>query len=81
LAALRQERDAEGPREYSRAEIRVGAYGGFVLPRRAAWRFRADLGAELVPHDIGAAENDRSRSPITPWWAASLMVGVETGGS
>jgi hypothetical protein len=81
LAALRQEADAEGPREYSRAEIRVGAYGGLVLPRRAAWRFRADLGTELVPHDIGAAEDDRSRSPITPWWAASLILGVETGGS
>jgi hypothetical protein len=81
LAALRQEADAEGPREYSRAEIRVGAYGGFVLPRRAAWRFRAELGAELVPHDVGASEDDRSRSPITPWWAASLVLGVETGGS
>jgi hypothetical protein len=57
-------------------ESRAGAYVGFTVPRSTLFRFRAELGCDIVflkpPPDI---------SPATPAWALSALIGVEVGGS
>jgi hypothetical protein len=79
IAALNDEREVDTG-ERGGAEVRTGAYFGLVFPRRASARFRAELGAELVPHDLGGQVSSSSEGPVTPWWAVSLLAGVELGG-
>jgi hypothetical protein len=79
IAALNDEREVDTG-ERGGAEVRTGAYFGLVFPRRATARFRAELGAELVPHDLGGRISRSSAGPVTPWWAVSLLAGVELGG-
>ena len=80
IAGLNDEREVDSG-ERGGAEVRTGAYFGLVFPRRASSRFRAELGVELVPHDLGGRPADSSEGPMTPWWAVSLLAGVEFGGS
>jgi hypothetical protein len=79
IAALNDEREVDTG-ERGGAEIRTGAYLGLVFPRRSPARFRTELGAELVPHDLGGRVSRSSEGPVTPWWAVSLLAGVELGG-
>lgn len=74
LAMLSDEPDSR-EKSTGRAEVRLAACAGVVAPARAPLRFRADLGFEVVPHGSGA--NDPR---LTPWWALSLLLGVEVGG-
>lgn len=62
-----------------RAEARVGAYAGFVFPRRSSVRFRSELAAEVVPHSIGASETRSDGIPMMPWWAVCFTLGMEFG--
>ncbi len=62
-----------------RAEARVGAYAGFVFPRRSYVRFRSELAAEVVPHSIGASETRSDGIPMMPWWAVCFTLGMEFG--
>jgi hypothetical protein len=66
----------EASGEAVRAELRLGAYLGGVWPRQSSPRFRADLALDVVPHESQAA----SGPPVTPWLAASALLGVEVGG-
>jgi hypothetical protein len=79
IAGLNDEREVDTG-ERGGAEVRTGAYFGLVFPRRASARFRTELGAELVPHDLGGRISRSSAGPVTPWWAVSLLAGVELGG-
>jgi hypothetical protein len=78
LAALNDEPDASEDSR-GRAEVRLGAWSGLVTPSRAAVRFRADLGFEAVPHQF-LRKHGPEDPPLTPWWAASLLLGAEIGG-
>ena len=78
LAALNDEPDASEDSR-GRAEVRLGAWSGLVTPSRAEVRFRADLGFEAVPHQF-LRKHGPEDPPLTPWWAASLLLGAEIGG-
>jgi hypothetical protein len=79
LAALNDESEVDSGRR-GRAEMRVGSYLGVALPSAAKTRFRAEIGAELVPEDLGGKSADSLEATITPWWATSLSLGLEFGG-
>lgn len=80
MAALDEESSEHSVNE-GRAEARVGAFVGAVLPRRAASRWRATLGADFCPTHIGKSPTNLDGVPLLPWWAFTLTVGVELGGS
>lgn len=61
------------------AEARVGGYVGAVVPRDSSPRFRATLGADVLPTQIGSPEKDPAGQPLTPWIAATLVLGMEIG--
>lgn len=79
LASIDQEaRERAGVGENAaHSEARAGAYLGAALPARARLRARACLGAEFVPLRWGNTVRDYRGAPVLPWWAVSLMVGVE----
>lgn len=59
----------------NREEPRVGVYAGAVLPRLSAVRVRTEIAFDVVPGELGAAATEPP--PLTPWWMASLQLGVE----
>jgi hypothetical protein len=59
-----------------RAEPRLGAYAGAALPRSSAFRVRSELGVDFVPGEFARGVS-ASPPPLTPWWMASLQLGVE----
>jgi hypothetical protein len=69
----------ENGRNGHRNETRLGAYVGVVVPRRSAVRFRADMAADIVPLDLGGASS--AGGSASPWWATSLLLGIEFGGA
>jgi hypothetical protein len=73
IAALYEENAGKN----GRAEVRLGAYGGGVWPRRSALRLRFDLGAELVPYNVGQSERNAAGSSSLPWWALTVAAGAE----
>jgi hypothetical protein len=75
VAALNDESRKDSG-ERGRAELRLGVYLGGVWPRQSSSRFRADLALDVVPHgSLGT-----NGTPVTPWLAASALMGVEFGG-
>jgi hypothetical protein len=66
-------------RDGHRNETRLGVYLGVVAPRQSAVRFRADVAADIVPLDWGGASSAGGSS--SPWWATSLLLGLEFGGA
>lgn len=78
LAALDEEVVEHNPTQ-SRAEGRLGAYVGAVVPRRGETHFRAELVGEIVPNHIGQTPESSTGQPLMPWWATTLTVGVELG--
>lgn len=79
LAALDEESSEHSDTE-GRAEARVGAFVGAVLPRSAAVRWRATLGADFSPTHFGKSPTTIDGAPLLPWWALTLTAGVEFGG-
>lgn len=77
LAALNDEREVDSG-DRGRAEARFASYVGVVFPRREKTRFRAELGVDVVPHDVGGSSGS-AEEPTTPWWAVTTLVGVEIG--
>jgi hypothetical protein len=75
LAALDEEAAVDG----GRAELRMGVYAGAVLPRRSHVRLRCNLGLEAVPHAFGSSTRNAAGTPIFPWLAFTLGLGVELG--
>jgi hypothetical protein len=75
VAALNDESERDSG-ERGLAEIRLGSYVGGVWPRHASTRLRADLALDVVPHRVLGSLGTR----ITPWLAASVLLGVEFGG-
>jgi hypothetical protein len=87
IAALFHETRSE-----SLAEARLGTYLGASFPRRAGTRFRAEIGADIVASGSssdqavsGPAQTLPGAEPpddgsVAPWWAVSLLLGVEMGG-
>jgi len=69
-------REEENPRA-GRAEARVGCYGGGVWPQDSWLALRLDLGAEIVPYNIGVSETNAQGNASLPWWAISVAVGPE----
>ncbi len=78
VAALDEEVVEHNPAQ-SRAEGRLGAYVGAVVPRRGSTHFRAELVGEIVPNHIGQTPESTTGQPLMPWWATTLTVGVEIG--
>ena len=78
MAALDEEVVEHNPTQ-SRAEGRLGAYVGAVVPRRGEAHFRAELAGEIVPNHIGQTPESATGQPLMPWWATTLTVGVELG--
>jgi hypothetical protein len=79
LAVLNRENETE--QEGGAAELRAGAYLGFVFPRTANLRFRSDFTAEIVPEKTRATYDDDDPTNFTPWWAVGWSVGIEMGGT
>jgi len=79
-AVLHQETHHQRPEQWlTRADARLGAYAGAVLPRRGLVRFRTELGVDFVPN-TGQTQAATPDIPSLPSWAASLSIGAETNG-
>lgn len=74
------ERVQLGQGHVGHAEARLGGYVGAVVPRDTSPRFRATLGADVLPTQLGQPEKDPAGQPLTPWLAATLVLGMEIGG-
>ena len=61
----------------SEAEPRVGAYVGVVFPRRAPFRVRSELAADVVASRVGSSRTLDPSLPALPWWSVVLSVGAE----
>ncbi len=73
------ERVQQGQGHVGHAEARIGGYVGAVVPRGTSPRFRATLGADVLPTQLGQPEKDPAGQPLTPWLAATLVLGMEIG--
>jgi hypothetical protein len=78
IAALDEESSEHSENE-GRAEARVGAFVGAVLPRDTPTRWRAIVGADFAPSHFGKSSTNTDGVPLLPWWALTLTVGVELG--
>jgi hypothetical protein len=75
LAALHEDSGSKA----GRAEARLGAYLGGLMPIAKTTRLRLDLGGEFVPYNIGRSERNALEESSLPWWALTLALGVEFG--
>ena len=79
-AMLHQETHHQHPEQWlTRADARLGAYAGVLLPRRGIVRFRAEAAIDFVPI-TGQTLSASPDLPPLPTWGASLMLGAETNG-
>jgi hypothetical protein len=69
-------REEQSP-EDGRAEARLGCYAGGAWPEDSWLALRLDLGAEIVPYNIGRSETNAQGNASLPWWAFSVAVGPE----
>jgi hypothetical protein len=69
-------REEQSP-EDGRAEARIGCYAGGAWPEDSWLALRLDLGAEIVPYNVGRSETNAQGNASLPWWAFSVAVGPE----
>jgi hypothetical protein len=79
-AMLHQETHHQRPEQWlTRADGRLGAYAGPVLPLYGVFRLRAEVAVDFVPLQ-GQGQTAAPGIPPLPTWAAALNLGVETNG-
>lgn len=64
--------------EGERAQARVGAYVGPIIPMSRGARFRAALEGDVDPTHAGTSRHADGGAPPLPWWGVSVVLGVES---
>jgi hypothetical protein len=77
-ATAETEDEDEGEHEGERAQARLGAYAGPIIPISKSARLRAVLEADIDPTHVGATRHGENGAPPLPWWGVSLTLGVES---
>jgi len=70
--------EAKTEHEGERAQARMGAYAGPIIPVSRATRLRALFEADIDPMHVGATRHGENAAPPLPWWGVSLSLGVES---
>lgn len=70
--------EAKTEHEGERAQVRLGAYAGPIIPMSRAIRLRTLLEADIDPMHVGATRHGENSAPPLPWWGVSLSLGVES---